>query len=184
MPTLFRDVRYALRQLRKAPGFTFVCVLTLALGIGANTAIFTLVDAVMLKSLPVKSPKELYRVGNGFDCCVQDTNREDNWRPVQLRILQAHARPHARVCRHDGLSVLFRVVQWKARTRQWTAEAISGRICIRELFSDLRRWGVRRTNHHPLRRSAECRTRHCDELPHVAAELRARSFYYRLNLCR
>ena len=79
MRILIQDIRYALRQLRKAPGFTFVCIQTLALGIGANTAIFTLVDAVMLKSLPVRNPKQLYRVGNSFNCCVLDTNREGNW---------------------------------------------------------------------------------------------------------
>src|SRR5690348_118352 len=56
------DVRYALRALRKTPGFTTVAVLTLALGIGANTAIFTLIDALMLRMLPVERPRELYQV--------------------------------------------------------------------------------------------------------------------------
>src|SRR5579864_340627 len=56
---LLHDVRYGVRLLGKNPGFAAVCILTLALGIGANTAIFSLVDTVMLKMLPVQKPEEL-----------------------------------------------------------------------------------------------------------------------------
>ena len=59
LETLLQDVRYGLRQLRRNPGFTAVAVLTLALGIGANTAIFSLIDSVMLRSLPVHDPSHL-----------------------------------------------------------------------------------------------------------------------------
>src|SRR5580692_7742994 len=63
------DVREALRQLRKTPGVTATAVITLTLGIGATTAIFTLVHQVMLKSLPVTRPDELWRVGDKVRCC-------------------------------------------------------------------------------------------------------------------
>jgi putative ABC transport system permease protein len=69
MGNLFQDLRYALRQLRKSPGFAMTAVVTLALGIGATTAIFTLVHAVLLKSLPVTKPQELYRLGDKVHCC-------------------------------------------------------------------------------------------------------------------
>jgi predicted permease len=69
LDTLFQDTRQALRHLRMAPAFTIATILTLALGIGATTSIFTLVHAVLLKSLPVANPAELYRLGRGTRCC-------------------------------------------------------------------------------------------------------------------
>ena len=76
---MLADLRDALRQLRKAPGFAATAVITLALGIGATTAIFTLVHQVMLKSLPVTKPEELWRIGDKVRCCnwggyTQDTD--------------------------------------------------------------------------------------------------------------
>ena len=66
---MFADFRLALRQLRRSPGFTMTAALTLALGIGATTAIFSLVEQVMLRSLPVTKPQELWRLGNKIHCC-------------------------------------------------------------------------------------------------------------------
>ncbi len=70
MSSLIQDIHYALRQLRKSPGFALTVVITLALGIGANTAIFTLVHGILLRTLPVGDPAQLYRIGDQSDCCV------------------------------------------------------------------------------------------------------------------
>jgi predicted permease len=78
MQNLSGNIRYALRQFRRSPVFAAAAVLTLALGIGRNTAIFTLIHAVMLRSLPVSDPGSLYRVGDGDDCCVKG-GPQDRW---------------------------------------------------------------------------------------------------------
>jgi predicted permease len=77
LETLIQDTRYALRRLRTAPAFTMATILTLALGIGATTSIFTLVHAVLLKSLPVANPGDLYRVGRESRCCYMGGYSQD-----------------------------------------------------------------------------------------------------------
>ena len=72
------DLKLALRQFRKSPGFAATVILTISLGIGANTAIFTLVHAILLKSLPVANPAALYRIGDLDDCCVEGGFMNDN----------------------------------------------------------------------------------------------------------
>src|SRR5271165_7214204 len=78
MASLGGNLRYAMRQFRMAPVFTAAAILTLALGIGGTTAIFTLIHAVMLRSLPVADPGRLYRVGSGDNCCVEG-GPQDQW---------------------------------------------------------------------------------------------------------
>ncbi len=77
MRVLVQDLRFAFRQLRKTPGFTVTVLLTLALGIGANSAIFTLVNAILLHNLPVTDPKTLVRIGDTDACCVGDGWSDD-----------------------------------------------------------------------------------------------------------
>ena len=72
------NIRYAIRQFRLSPVFTAAAIFTLALGIGGTTAIFTLMDAIMLRSLPVSDPGRLYRVGDGYECCVEG-GPQDRW---------------------------------------------------------------------------------------------------------
>src|SRR5215471_619794 len=80
-------IRYAIRQFRLSPVFTAAAVLTLSLGIGGTTAIFTLIYAVMLRSLPVADPERLYRVGDGDNCCVQG-GPQDRWGMFSFPLFQ------------------------------------------------------------------------------------------------
>ena len=87
MASLPGNFRYALRQFRLSPVFTAAAILTLALGIGGTTAIFTLIHAVMLRSLPVTDPGRLYRVGSGDDCCVEG-GPQDQWGMVSYSLYE------------------------------------------------------------------------------------------------
>lgn len=76
---LWRDIRHSLRQLRRAPVFAATAIITLALGIGGTTAVFTLVQQVILRPLPVAEPEHLWRVGNDVRCCYSSGYAQNNW---------------------------------------------------------------------------------------------------------
>jgi predicted permease len=78
MQSLIGDIRYAIRGFRQTPVFTITAVVTLAIGIGGTTAIFSLIHAVMFRSLPVADPVSLYRIGDGLDCCMEG-GPQDRW---------------------------------------------------------------------------------------------------------
>lgn len=75
----FRDVRLGLREMRRAPGFSLVAVLTLALGLGVNTSIFTLVHGLLYKQLPIANPETLVRLGNSEQYCCTWGGLQDSW---------------------------------------------------------------------------------------------------------
>ena len=96
METLLQDTRHALRRLRNSPAFTITTVLTLALGIGATTSIFTLVHAVLLKSLAVANPSELYRLGKDARCCYYGGYSQENGFSLVSYDLYKHFRDHTK----------------------------------------------------------------------------------------
>jgi predicted permease len=121
---LLHDTRYALRRLQKSRAFTAAVVLTLALGIGATTSIFTLVHAVLLKSLPVADPGELYRVGKEARCCYWGGYSQENEFSIFSYELYKHLRDNTRgfaeLAAFQAGETLFGV------RRSGTAEAAQG----------------------------------------------------------
>src|ERR1700686_4783602 len=96
LETLMQDTRHSLRRLRMAPAFTIATVLTLALGIGATTSIFTLVYAVLLKSLAVANPGELYRLGKEARCCYWGGYSQDKEFSIVSYDLYKHFRANTK----------------------------------------------------------------------------------------
>jgi predicted permease len=134
MQTLRQDISYALRQMRLSPVFTLTAMLTLALGIGATTAIFSLIYSVMLKSLPVVDPSSLYRIGAGTDCCVQG-GPQDDWGlysyPFYLR-LQTEAPEFEQMAAFQAAGVQFSVRRGQSDN---TAKPLRGEFVSGNYFS-------------------------------------------------
>ncbi|MGH9449095.1 MAG: ADOP family duplicated permease [Terriglobia bacterium] len=135
---LIADVRYGLRQLRRNPGFTAVVVLSLALGIGANTAIFTIIDAVSLQSLPVKNPGELVLLDSGSD---QGTDSGSpfvgRWPALSYDLYQYFSRRNESF---QGLAAFRKgidplEVRWPGATTRGQAERCLGHLVSGNYFS-------------------------------------------------
>jgi putative ABC transport system permease protein len=128
MRTLFQDLRYGLRMLAKNPGFTAVAVLTLALGIGANTAMFSIMDAVLLRPLPYPQPQGLVKVWTRFTGIGQPNDR--NWvSPPEFRDIEGLNKSFSEVAAFTGDS--FNV------TVQANPERIDGAVVSPSLFAIL-----------------------------------------------
>ncbi len=120
MPSLPGSFRYALRQFRLSPVFTAAAVLTLALGIGGTTAIFTLIHAVMLRSLPVSDPGRLYRVGEGDHCCVEG-GPQDRWGMFSFPLYE---RLKAEAPEFEEVTA-FQAGRWRMSVRRQGVESVA-----------------------------------------------------------
>ena len=118
MQNLTGNFRYALRQFRLSPVFTAAAVLTLALGTGGTTAIFTLIHAVMLRSLPVSDPGSLYRVGEGDECCVEG-GPQDRWGMFSFPLYE---RLKAETPEFEEVTA-FQAGRWRLSARRQGAES-------------------------------------------------------------
>ena len=173
---------FAFRQLAHSKGFTAVALLTLALGIGANTAVFTLVHAVMLQSLPVANPSQLYRLGDTTDCCVIGGHQErfSIYSYPLYRYLRDHTPEFEEMAAFGAQPGPFSV---RRRRHTSVSRTLAGRIRIRQLLRNVRRsrrGRPRAPRHRRLgRRSAGGRA----ELSGLATALRARSQHGWFHVC-
>ena len=148
MQDLRKTLRYTFRQFRMSPVFTAAAMVTLALGIGGTTAIFTMIHAVMLRSLPVSDPALLYRIGDGDDCCVEG-GPQDRWGMFSFPLyerLKAETPEFEEVAAFQAGGNRSERAAGRQRTR---CEAAALGVRNRQLFLDARGESVRRPRAFP-----------------------------------
>jgi hypothetical protein len=180
-----RDVRHALRMIRSNPGFSSATILSLALGIGAATSIFTLAHAVLLKSLPVARPDELYRVGKGARCCYLAGYSQDGVFSRLIRLVQVLKGQHQGLCRTGGFPGSRSAVRRSAGGQLRSCANLRRRIRFWQLLRDVRNRCVCRT--HPYRQGRPSRRTagRLDELSVMAGKIWVGSVGNRQHLqCR
>ncbi len=124
--TFLKDIRYALRQFRRNPVFTGVAILSLAVGVGANTAIFSIMNAALLKSLPVRNPQELVALSNPDSSGVSsglDTGERNLLTYAEFVQLRDHATTFAGMCASES-----NLRRWQARIAGGPEEEVRGRL--------------------------------------------------------
>ena len=179
--TCGQDLRIGFRRLWKSPGFTVVAVLTLALGIGATTAIFTLIDAVMLESLPVDNPKQVYRLGDNNNCCSMTGTQDGGSFVLYSHPLYLYLRDHTLEFEQlAGFASYLEDLSVRG-PRDSAAQAYKGEFVSGNYFQML---GIQPAAGRLLtrgRRFSRGASHGRDELSHVATELRTESFHRRVG---
>lgn len=166
LETLISDLQYGMRQIRKSPVVAAMAICTLALGIGVNTAIFTLVHAVLLRSLPVPRPAELYSLGDTHLCC--DTTDVQTNVALYSYALYREVRDQAREFREVAAFQSWLTNLSVRPVGAGPAEAHKGQFVSGNYFSAF--------EVSPIVGRAKRATRRSDELQRVAAAFRQRSF--------
>ncbi len=174
MQNLFGNIRYALRQFRLSPVFAATAMLTLALGIGGTTAIFTLIHAVMLRSLPVSDPATLYRIGDSDDCCVQG-GPQDRWGMFSFPLYQRLMSDAPEFEQLAAFQAGLRRSSVRRQGVELSAQPLRSEYVTGNYFSTLGIRLIRWPRVHARRRYSRRRARCGDQPPRVGDDLRRRS---------